>query len=157
MVVDSDYIVLLNHDLFESLLILSPVMLELVDLTELSDNLEEFISSTCLLWLEERQPEDLSFDALLEFAANISCEVVVDDVLEVDRVKLVSPRVENLETFMVHVLLAEPVDVFLDELEVSLIRLDWIAQVVLVDRLAVVAQEAADSESRRAAAGAHPS
>lgn len=59
-------------------------MLELIDLTKLSDDLKEFISSTCLLWLEERQPEDLGFDTSFEFAANISGEVVVDNILEVN-------------------------------------------------------------------------
>jgi len=84
VVIDSNNIALFDHDFLESLFVLGPVMLELIDLAKLSDDLEELISSTCLLWLEKRQPEDLGFDAPFKFAANISGEVVVDDVLEVN-------------------------------------------------------------------------
>lgn len=84
LVIDSNDVTLFDHDFLESLFVLGPVMLELIDLTKLSDDLKEFISSTCLLWLEERQPEDLGFDASFEFAANISGEVVVDNILEVN-------------------------------------------------------------------------
>jgi hypothetical protein len=45
---------------------------------------------------------------------------------------------------MVHVLLSEAFDVFLNKLEVGLVRLDRVGQIILVDLLAVVTQEAAD-------------
>lgn len=84
LVVDSNDVALINHDLLELLLLGGPVVLELVDLAELSDDLEELISSACLLWLEEGQPEDLSVDVRLEGTADVSGQVVVDDVLEVN-------------------------------------------------------------------------
>ena len=45
---------------------------------------------------------------------------------------------------MVHELVSEPFDVLLDELEVSLVRLDGVDQVVFIDCLLGVSQERAD-------------
>lgn len=71
LIINSNNIALFDHDFLESLLVLGPVILEFIYLTKLSHNLEEFISGTSLLRLEERQPEDLGFDASFKFAANI--------------------------------------------------------------------------------------
>ena len=58
---------------------------------------------------------------------------------------------EYLEAFVVHVLVSESFNIFLDEFIVCLISLDWVAQVILVNGFLVVAQEAAygfDARSR---------
>jgi hypothetical protein len=40
---------------------------------------------------------------------------------------------EHLEALVVHLLLSESLNVFLDELEISLVSLDWVAQVILIN------------------------
>jgi len=81
----------------------------------------------------------------IEIGAKSSVDVlgkrVVDDVFEVNIIKLISPWMENLEAFMVHVLLSKSLNIFLDEDEISLICLDWIAEIVLINSLLVVSQE----------------
>lgn len=147
--VNADHVVLLHHDLMVQSLVLGEVILSLVDLAELAERLKEFVSSASLLGLEERQPEDLSVNAGSELVLNIVRQAVVDDVLEVDGVELVGPGMKNLEALVIHILLSESFDILLDELKVSLVGLDGVAQVVLVDRLLVVTQEATDSLDAR--------
>jgi len=48
---------------------------------------------------------------------------------------------QNLEALMVHILGSESLNVLFNEFEVSLIRLNGIAQIVLVDRFLVISQE----------------
>lgn len=45
---------------------------------------------------------------------------------------------KDLEALVIHILLSEPLNVFLDELEISLISLDWVAQIILIDCLLMV-------------------
>ena len=56
---------------------------------------------------------------------------------------------KNLEALMVHVLSSEPLDILLDELEISLIGFDWVAEIILVDVLFVVSQEGSDGLDAR--------
>lgn len=51
---------------------------------------------------------------------------------------------KNLEALVVHLLLSESFDIFSDEGEISLVGLDWVAQVILVDLFLVVSEERAD-------------
>ena len=81
--VDADNVAVIDHELLISLLLSSPEGLDLVDFAQLSDNLEEFISSASFLWLEERKPENNGV-IVLEFSNDFSGQVVVDDVFEIN-------------------------------------------------------------------------
>ena len=129
-----------NHSLLEFLLFGCVVLLDLVDLAHLSDSLEEFISRARLLWLEEGEPENLGIQTP-KSCTDIFCQGVVDNVLEVNGVKLIGPGMKDLEALVVHVLESESLNVLFNEFEVSLIRLNGIAQIVLVDRFFVISQE----------------
>jgi len=49
-----------------------------------------------------------------------------------------------LEALMVHLLIPKPGDIVLYEIEVSLVSLDGVAQVILIDLLLVVTEEGTD-------------
>jgi len=49
--------------------------------------------------------------------------------------------VENLEALVIHVLVSESLDVLLDEGEISLVGLDGVAQVILINSLSMVSKE----------------
>lgn len=139
--IDAYDMVGLMHDQFVTGLLGGPEVLDLVDLTELSDGLEELIGSTSLLWLEEGKPEDLGVNAVFKGLDNITAQIVVDDIFEIDVIEFVSPWMKNLEAFVIHVLLSESLDILLDELKISLVGLDWVAEIILVDGLLVISQE----------------
>lgn len=48
---------------------------------------------------------------------------------------------KNLEAFVIHVLISESLDILLDEREISLIGLDWVAQVIFINSLPMVSKE----------------
>ena len=48
---------------------------------------------------------------------------------------------KHLETLVVHLLFSESLNVFLDEYEISLVSLNWIAQVILINLFLMVSQE----------------
>ncbi len=50
---------------------------------------------------------------------------------------------------MIHLLLSKSFNVFSDEVEISLIGLDWVAKIILIDVLFVVSQEGSDSFDAR--------
>jgi len=145
---DGNHLVVLLHNLHEIRVLLLPVTLYLVHLAHLSDSLEELISGTSLLWLEEREPEDLGH-GVGEGLADILRQVIVNDVLEVHVIEFVGPGVEDLEALVVHLLTPESEDVFLDKLEVSLVSLDGVAQVVLKNLFLVVPKVRSDGSDAR--------
>ena len=135
-----DYILALSHEVFKVSSLAFIVFWELVHLTELSDSFEELISRRGLLTLEEGKPEDDGV-GILKGGGDVCGQIVVNNIFEIDGVKLVGPWMQNLEALMVHVLLPESFNIFLDEFKVSLISLNWVAQVILVDSLSVVSKE----------------
>ena len=86
----------------------------------------------------------------LELVADLIGQVVVHDVLEVDLVEIVGPRVEHGEALILDTLGAVLLDVFLEELEVSLVSVDWVAEIVSVDWLLLVTNERANGFDARA-------
>lgn len=46
-----------------------------------------------------------------------------------------------LEALVVHLLLSESLNIFLDEYKISLVSLDWVAQVILINLFLMVSQE----------------
>lgn len=122
---------------------------DLVHVSELTEGTEEVIGGDGGLALEESEPEDLG--ALgLEMSANPLGQIIVHDVLEVDLVKIVGPGVEHGEALVLYALGAVLLDVLLKELEVSLIGVDWVAQVISIDWLLLVADERANRLNARA-------
>jgi len=121
-----------------------------VDLCKLPDGLDELVGGTGELWLEERQPEDLSIDALGQDFADLTFQICVDDVFHVYRVEVVCPRMQHLEALVLDLLFPVSLNIVLEELERRLVRLDRVAEVVLHDGLAF-SQECADRlDARRA-------
>lgn len=122
---------------------------DLVDVAELTEGTEEVIGRDGQLALEESKPEDLS--ALgLELLADLVGEVIVHDIFEVDLIEIVGPRVEHGEALVLDALLAVLLDIFLEELEVSLIGVDRVAKIISIDRLLLVANERANGLDARA-------
>ena len=151
VIVDADDVIILNHEVLPLAHVLGGVGLNLVHFCQLSKVLNELISSARLLRLEETEPEDLCVDTRAQLLADLLRQIVVHDVFEVYGVELVGPWVQDLETLVVHVLGSESLDVFLDELEVGLVRLDRIAQIILVNGLLVVTKERANGLDARCA------
>ena len=56
---------------------------------------------------------------------------------------------KDLETLVVHVLISEAFNILLDEFIISLVGLDWVAQVIFIDCLLVVTEEATDGLDAR--------
>jgi len=83
----------------------------------------------------------LGVDTSFESLAYFSGQIVVNDVFEINVIKLVGPWMKNLETLVIHVLLSESKDIVFQKFEVGLISLAGIAQVVLGDFLGSVSQE----------------
>lgn len=122
---------------------------DLVHVGELSKGAEEVIGRDGGLALEEGEPEDLRVLSL-EIFANLAGQVVVHDVLEIDLVEVVGPGVQHGEALVLDALLTVLLDVLLDELEVRLIGVHGVAQVVVVDLLARVADKGANRLDARA-------
>ena len=80
--------------------------------------------------------------------ADLAYKICVDDVFHIHGIKVVSPWMKDLETFVADFLLPVSLNVVLEELVSGLIRLDWIAQIILVDCL-VFSQERTDSLDAR--------
>lgn len=81
--IDADNVTVIDHELLISLLFGSPEALELVDLAQLPDDLEEFISGTGFLWLEEREPENDGI-SVFKLVNDLTGQVVVDNVFEIN-------------------------------------------------------------------------
>ena len=122
---------------------------DLVHVAQLAEGTEEVIGRDGHLALEERKPEDLG--ALgLEGLADLVGEIIIHNVFEVDLVEIVGPWVEHGEALVLDALLAVLLDILLEELEVSLVGVDWVAEIVSVDRLLLVTNERANGLDARA-------
>ena len=102
-----------NHGFVECLKVCSVIVGDAVHLSELPDALDELVSGAGKLGLEEREPEELSVNALGEHFADLSLKIWVNDVFHVDLIKIVGPRVEHLEALVLDFLLSVPLDVVL--------------------------------------------
>jgi hypothetical protein len=58
---------------------------------------------------------------------------------------------QHLEALVVHLLVSEPLDVLPNEIEISLVRLDWIAEIILINLLLVISEERTNSFDARSA------
>ena len=122
---------------------------DLVHVAQLAEGTEEVIGRDGHLALEERKPENLC--ALgLEGLADLVGEIIIHNVLEVDLVEIISPWVQHGEALVLDALLAVLLDVFLEELEVSLVSVDWVVEFVSVDWLLLVTNERANGLDARA-------
>lgn len=151
VIVNADDVIVLNHKVLPLAHVLCSVGLNLVNFCQLSEILNELISSACFLRLEKAEPEDLGVDTRAQLLADLFGQIVVHDVLEIDRVELVGPWVQNLEALMVHILGSESLNILLDELKVSLVGLDGIAQIILINSFFVVSEEGANGLDARCA------
>lgn len=127
----------------------SEVHWKVTDLSELSDSFVELISRARKLRLEEGKPEQLGVLACSEMLDHFALQVVVHNVLHVDGVEIVGPRVEDLEALVLDSLVSVSFNVVVEELEGGLVGLDWIVQVVLVVALLGVPQELTDGLDAR--------
>jgi len=117
-------------------------------LADLTDSAKEVVSRDGGLALEEREPKHLGV-LVAEARADLGGEVVVDDVLEVNLVKVVGPGVEHGEALVLDPLLAILLDVLTDEVELGLVGADGVGEVILSHNLFGVADERADSLDAR--------
>lgn len=114
-----------------------------VHLCQLADGFDELVGRAGELRLEEGKPEDLCINVVCQDLADLSLEVGIDDVLHIDGVEVVRPRMKDLEALVLDLLLPVSFDVTSEELESGLVGLDRVAEVVLSDWLALP-QEGAD-------------
>ena len=80
-----------------------------------------------------------------EVRDNLIGDVVVDDVFEINLIEVVGPGVEHWEALVLDALSAVLLDIFLDEIKVSLVGADRVSKIVLVDGFLGVADEGVDS------------
>ena len=123
--------------------VLLVVLAALAVLPEFAEGLEEVVGADGGLALEVGEPKDTRVEGG-QLLADLVVDVVVDDVLEVDLVEVVGPRVQHREALVLDVLGAVLLDVLLDEVELGFVRADRVREVVLVDDLAGVAHERVD-------------
>ena len=121
----------------------------LAELPGFLQRLEEVVSGDGGLALEVGKPENARMDGGKR-VNNLTVDVVVDDVLEINLVEVVGPGVEHLEALVLDPLNAILLNVLLDELELGLIGGNRVLEVVLVDQLAGVAHERVDRFDTRA-------
>lgn len=105
--------------------------------------LHELVGGAGQLWLEESEPEDLRVDALGEDLANLSLQIGVDNILHVNGVEIVGPRMQHLEALMLDLLFPVSFNVTFEEVKRRLVRLDGVAQIIF-DNWLVLPQERAD-------------
>lgn len=143
--------IVLNHEVLPLSHVFGCIRLYLVYFRQLAQTLNELVGGAGFLWLEEAEPEDLSIDTGAQLAANLLSQVIVYNILEIDRVELVGPWMEHLEALVVHVLRSKSFNILLNEFKVSLVRFDGIAQIIFVNRLLVVPEERANGLDARSA------
>jgi len=117
---------------------------EIAHVIELSDSLEELISRTGHLWLEEGKPEAESILALAKAVHDSLFKVVVDNVFNINCIKVVCPWVEDLEALVLDALLSVSLDVVSNEGKRGLVGLYWVAEVIFIDSFLVVPEEPTD-------------
>ena len=102
------------------------------------------------MWLEKRKPENLSIDTCLERSANVLLKVVVNNIFHIYGIQIIGPWMEDLEALMLDTLIDIPLNIVPEELESSLVCLDWVAQVVFVHLFLLwVSQETTDGFDAR--------
>jgi hypothetical protein len=74
------------HNLLKVFDVLCKIFWKVANLSKLSNSFKEFISGARELWLEEWQPEDLGIFAGFECFTDLSFEVVVDDIFNINRI-----------------------------------------------------------------------
>ena len=142
VVFNTHNILTLNHHSFKFSVFGSIIpRLNVVDFTNLPHCLEELISRARKLGFEVREPKDLSINVAFKKFANLSFKVVVDNVLHVNCIKVVGPRVEDLKALMLNVLFSISFNVFPEKFKRGLVSLDRIAQIIIVNLFFVVSQK----------------
>jgi len=116
----------------------------LVDLANFRKSSKKVISWNWGLALEIWKPEGLSFLALKSFN-NFRSDVVVDDVFEINQVKIVGPWMENAKALVLNALSSILFNVFLDEFKSCFVGWNWICEIIRIDLFLGVANERSDS------------
>lgn len=96
-----------------------------VHVGEFSQSTEEVVSRDGSLTFEEAQPKYLGV-LNSKVLADLLSEIIIHDVLEVDLVQVVGPRVQHGEALVVNALSAVLHDVISDKLKVGLVGLNWV-------------------------------
>lgn len=94
--------------------------------------------------LEVGEPEYTSFHRL-EMLHNLVADVVVNNIFEINLVKVVGPWVQDREALVLDALRAILLNILLDEIKFRLVGTDRVSQIVLVDDLARIAHKRVDS------------
>lgn len=81
----------------------------------------------------------------IQSTANLGCQVVVNNVLEINLVKIVCPRVQDREAFMLNSLSAVLFNIFSHKFEASLVSGDGVAQIIIIDLFVGVTDKRTDS------------
>lgn len=105
---------------------------DLVHQGEFTERNEEFVGRYRALGLEEGEPENLRV-LCAEKRANFLSQVVVQDVLEINVVKVVGPRMEDLEALVLYALGAETLNIFDDEVKLAFVDVGRVGKIVLLD------------------------
>ena len=81
--------------------------------------------------LEEREPENLGILGA-EVVTYLLSQVVIHDVFKIDLIKIVGPRVEDGEAFVLDSLSAVLHDIITDEGKLSFIGRNWVRKIIFV-------------------------
>lgn len=115
-----------------------------VDHADFTKGSEEIISSDSGLALEPREPKSLC-GGIVQVLAHFAGKIIVDNVLEVNLVKIICPGVEHGEALMLDALGAVLHDILLDKGEVGFVSAHGVGKIVFSDNLLGVANKRADS------------
>ncbi len=114
-----------------------------VNLTNFRECAKEIVSRDWWLALEVWKPERLSILSLQSFH-NFWSNVVVDDIFEINQIKIVSPRMQHTETLMLYALGSVLFNVFFDELVWCFIGWNWICKIIGIDLFLRITDERSD-------------
>ena len=114
-----------------------------VDLTHFRNSSEEIICGNRGLAFEKWEPKTLRISVFESFYHLLS-NVVVYDVLEINKIKVVGPGMKNTETLMFDSLNSVLLNVFLYELVGCFISRDWVGKIIGINGFLRVANERAN-------------
>ena len=114
-----------------------------VDLANFTDGSKELISWNWGLTFKVGKPENLSI-LIFQWLYDLRADIVVDDVLEVDQVKIISPRMKDTKALVLDSLDSVFLNVLLNELVRSFICRDGVGEIVCVNLFFWIADEGAN-------------
>lgn len=72
---------------------------------------------------------------------NLIIDVVVDDIFEINLIKIISPWMENRKAFVLNALDSILLNIFLNKLKIRLVGSDGVGKIILVNNFLRISNE----------------